>query len=246
MRVESGKLKSMNIPHLWPAFGFTLIALVFFYLLLNMLKKAIEKTSWPDDVKNKVNTRLWLAVVTWAIIVMVASVTGFAGRFDLFPLNAAPFLALPLVTITWVSFFSQRTKEVLLHLSPSTLLYLQVFRIPVELLLWALFAEQLLPVQMTFEGRNFDILSGMAGPVVAYFFASNRTVVIAYNFAGLALLLNIVGTALLSMPTPFRYFMEEPANTVVMEWGVSFLPTLLVPLAYGLHFLSLRQTFLKR
>lgn len=236
----------MNTPYFWPAIGFTATTLLFFYLLLAVLKKAIRKTTWPDARKEQINKRLLLVLMAWAAAVVVASLTGFTSRFDLFPLNAAPFLLLPLLTIAWFSFFSAGTREILLHLSPASLLYLQIFRVPVELLLWALFAQHVLPIQMTFEGRNLDILSGILGPVVAYFFASNRRVILAYNFIGLALLANIVGTALLSMPTPFRYFMEEPANTVVMELGVVFLPTLLVPLAYGLHFLSLRQIFLKR
>ena len=48
------------------------------------------------------------------------------------------------------------------------------------------------------------------------------------------------------MPTPFRVFMKEPANTVVMKFPFILLPTFLVPLAYGLHFLSLRQLLMKR
>ena len=39
----------------------------------------------------------------------------------------------------------------------------------------------------------------------------------------------------------FRYFINEPANTIVTEFPIIWLPGFLVPLAYGLHFLSLRQ-----
>ena len=97
---------------------------------------------------------------------------------------------------------------------------------------------------MTFEGRNFDILSGLSAIVVAVLITKNKIsppLVIAWNFAGLALLVNIVTIAILSMPTPLRVFMNEPANTIVTKFPVVWLPALLVPLAYGLHFLSLRQ-----
>ena len=98
---------------------------------------------------------------------------------------------------------------------------------------------------MTFEGRNFDILASISAPVIAYlaYFRKmiSRKVVIIWNFLCLGLLLNIVVTAILSMPTSFRYFINEPANTIVTEFPIIWLPGFLVPLAYGLHFLSLRQ-----
>jgi hypothetical protein len=65
--------------------------------------------------------------------------------------------------------------------------------------------------------------------------------IVAWNLLGIILLFNIVGIALLSAPTPFRYFMNEPANTIAATFPFILLPGFLVPLAYGLHFLSLRQ-----
>ena len=98
---------------------------------------------------------------------------------------------------------------------------------------------------MTFEGRNFDILAGITGPIIAYLAYSKhvigKTGVIIWNVACLCLLINIVATAILSIPSPFRYFMNEPANTIVTEFPIIWLPAFLVPLAYSLHFLSLRQ-----
>lgn len=62
-----------------------------------------------------------------------------------------------------------------------------------------------------------------------------------WNLLSLGLLINIVTIALLSIPTPFRVFMNEPANTLVAHFPFILLPGMLVPLAYGLHFLSMRQ-----
>jgi hypothetical protein len=116
----------------------------------------------------------------------------------------------------------------------------------VEILLWALFTQNLLPEQMTFEGRNFDILVGLTAPLIAWLYQHqkiSKTIVIIWNLAGIALLLNIVIIAILSMPTPFRVFMNEPANTIVTKFPSVWLPALLVPLAYWLHALSLKQLF---
>ena len=59
--------------------------------------------------------------------------------------------------------------------------------------------------------------------------------------AGLALLLNIVGVAMLSVPGPLRVFMNEPANTIIAEWPFVWLPAFVVPVALWSHLLSLRQ-----
>ncbi|MEL6651576.1 MAG: hypothetical protein AAFQ87_12320, partial [Bacteroidota bacterium] len=63
-----------------------------------------------------------------------------------------------------------------------------------------------------------------------------------YNLFGLVLLFIIVSMAILSMPTPFRQFLNEPSNAVMATFPFIWLPAFLVPLAFCLHLLSLRQT----
>jgi len=145
--------------------------------------------------------------------------------------------------------FSKAGKEILLRIPTENIIRIQGFRFFVELLLWALYLENQAPIQMTFEGRNFDVLSGLSAPLIAWLIATgkiSKTGVIIWNVVCLGLLVNIVATAILSMPTPLRVFMNEPANTIVTVFPVSWLPGLLVPMAYGLHFLSLRQLYLKK
>jgi hypothetical protein len=110
--------------------------------------------------------------------------------------------------------------------------------------------DRLLPVQMSFEGRNFDILSGLFAAPVGYYCFVKRSwpswVVPVYNVAGLLLLINIVSIAVLSMPTPLRVFYNEPANTLIVKFPFIYLPGFLVPLAYTLHIFSLRQWMMSR
>ena len=167
--------------------------------------------------------------------------------FSLFPFNFMPILAIPLVTILIIT-YSKIFKEIIIHIPQQNLIRLQSFRIFVEILLWALYVINLAPVQMTFEGRNFDILAGLSAIIVAYLISKgsiSKSGIAIWNIVCLGLLINIVVIAILSLPTPFRIFMNEPTNTVVTEFPVSFLPGLLVPLAYGLHFFSLRKLALK-
>jgi hypothetical protein len=69
----------------------------------------------------------------------------------------------------------------------------------------------------------------------------SRGALILWNVICLLLLLNIVITAIVSTPSPWRIFMNEPANYIVTYFPISWLPGMLVPFAYYLHAISLMQ-----
>jgi hypothetical protein len=227
--------------------GFAIVTIVYFFLLLREIQRAVKVAAIDEPRKKKFITSIIAALVGWFVFVAVWSFSGMLGNFSLFPLNMGPVLVIPLIT-TIVFTFSKTFTEVLSHIPQHRLAYLQSFRIFVEILIWMLFVDNLLPVQMTFEGRNFDVISGVTGVIVGYLSSKgklSRTLLIIWNIACLGLLINIVTIAILSMPVPFRVFMNEPSNTVVGEFPISLLPAMLVPLAYMLHFFSLRKLFKK-
>src|SRR3954467_1073285 len=98
----------------------------------------------------------------------------------------------------------------------------QGFRLPLELLLHRAYAEGLMPAQMSYSGRNFDIVTGITAIVLAaaLWLAPQRVspkLVLAWNVMGFGLLLNVLTIALLSAPTPLRVFMNEPANVWIAQ-----------------------------
>jgi hypothetical protein len=163
--------------------------------------------------------------------------------FTIFPLNLIPVIVIPLAVCLIV--ISRRSiGEIIGNIPVHHLIRLQSFRFFVEIFLWLLFLDELLPVQMTFEGRNLDIIAGFTAPFVAFLAFRgriSRTGLIIWNVLCLGLLINIVVIAILSAPSPWRVFLNEPANYIVTYFPISWLPGLLVPLAYYLHFLSLKQ-----
>lgn len=225
--------------------GFLLLTVIFYGLLYRELREGIALTSWTDERKRAVTRRFLVGVVGWGAFLLSVSATGFFTNFDTFPPRLAIVLFVPLVIII-VAVRSAATKELLQVVPARNILRLQVFRVFVELLIWAAFVLDQLPIQMTFEGRNFDVLSGLFAPVVAYWLVHNRAAMYLYNYLSLALLINIVTIAILSTPVPFRVFMNEPANLLVTKFPFILLPGMLVPLAYGLHLLSLRQLGLSK
>jgi hypothetical protein len=173
---------------------------------------------------------------------------GFFADFTHLPPRPALIIILPLIFALWF-IFSNPGSDLLRHALPQGLIYMQSFRIIVELLLWLSFLNNVLPIQMTFEGGNLDILSGLLALPTGYLVMKNKRttrVILVYNIIGLVLLINILIIAVLSFPTPLRHFMNEPSNAIIAQFPYILLPGVLVPLAYSLHLFSMRQWFLKQ
>ncbi len=127
----------------------------------------------------------------------------------------------------------------------------QGFRIAVELLLHRAWAEGLMPVQMSYAGRNVDILSGIGAVAVAGWVLVARrrpalSILFGWNTLSLAFLVNILVVALLSAPTPLRAFMNEPANTWITEAPWVWLPCVMVVAALLGHVLVYRRLAIER
>jgi hypothetical protein len=122
---------------------------------------------------------------------------------------------------------------------------LQMFRVGVELAFWRLSMVGLAPVQVTFEGRNFDGLVGLTAPVVAAgiaygWFGPRMT--IAWNLFGLAILANAIRTVATSTPGPLHLNWPGEPFTAIASWPVIWIPALLAPIGIFLHVASIRQS----
>jgi hypothetical protein len=213
------------------------------------LYRVLIRTSWERPKRSRYFVTALLLLLCWVGLLSGLALQGFFEDFSRLPPRIAIALFLPLPVALLIAFSRQGT-ELLRQIPPQWLLYLQCFRILVEALLWLSFLKGLIPVQMSIEGRNFDLLSGLfAIPVGYYCFHRKswpRAIAILYNISGLLLLLNIIVISTLSMPTPLRHFHNEPANTIIGTFPFIFLPGMLVPLAYALHIFSLRQLAILR
>ena len=102
-----------------------------------------------------------------------------------------------------------------------------------------------MPVVMSYSGYNFDIVSGVSAAALGLWLMSgrpvSRAVLLVWNVAGLALLVNIVAIAILSTPVPFRYFMNEPVNRLPDVFPFVWLPMFLVQVALLGHLLVFRM-----
>ena len=231
-----------------PAIAWILLTIGCLVLIMAGLSAALKRTGWEKGYSRKILLQTTMVIAIWVGLLTILSYNGFFSDFSLLPPRPALALLIPLPIILVVT-FSKKGTQLLQSIPPQWIVWMQSFRIAVELLILVAFINEKLPVQMTFEGRNFDILSGILALPVGYVLAKGKSyapkLAIAFNVIGMLLLINILVIAVLSMPTPIRYFMNEPANTLVAQFPYILLPGVLVPIAYTMHIFSLRQLLAK-
>jgi hypothetical protein len=183
-------------------------------------------------------------VAFWLIFQAILSIDGFYLVTDAVPPRLLLTGVLPTILII-ILYFSFARKTFVEKLPLKTLTILHIIRIPVEIVLFWLFQEKLVPELMTFEGRNFDILSGLTAPIV-YWLAFrnekiNRKLLIIWNILALGLLINIVTNAIMSFPFPLQQFAFDQPNRAVLYFPYIWLPTVIVPVVLFSHLISLHQ-----
>lgn len=188
-----------------------------------------------------------LLIVFWLIVQTLISRTGFYTRTDTFP-PRFPLLILPPVLFILLLFVSTSGKRYIDSLDIKALTLLHTIRVPVEIVLYLLYIHKTIPEVMTFEGRNLDILSGLTAPIIYYagFVAKriSRNIILLWNFICLALLANIVTTAILSAPMPFQQLAFEQPNIAVLHFPFTWLPCCVVPLVLLAHLVTIRKLLL--
>ena len=153
-------------------------------------------------------------------------------------------ILVPGLLLVFIAAFSGFGTLLAKHLGYPALIGFHAFRLPLEGLLWALHRQGRLPVQMTFAGRNLDILTGISAVVMAVLAArglAGKTAIRIWNLAGFALLLNIMAVAVLSIPGPLMRFHNDPANTLVLHFPYIWIPAVFVLAAFLGHLVLFRK-----
>ena len=180
----------------------------------------------------------------WLILQSLIGLSGFYTTTDTVPPRFLLLIGPPLLFIITL-FLTNRGKAYLDSLDLKTLTLLHVIRVPVEMVLLWLSIHKMIPELMTFEGRNFDILSGLTSPFIYYLgFVKkelNNRVILAWNFICLGLLINIVANAILSVATPFQKFAFDQPNIGILYFPFNALPACVVPLVLLAHLVAIRQ-----
>lgn len=175
----------------------------------------------------------------WAGLTAGFALTGFFENTESQPPRFV-FVLLPALVLTWLAYRKLKSQSLRLPF----LIAIHILRIPVELILYQLYLKELIPELMTYQGWNFDILTGLTAVVILGLYALNklnRWVFITWNWMGLGLLAIIVVVAVLSSPTPLQQFAFEQPNVAVLKFPFIWLPAVVVPIVLLSHLLMIRH-----
>ena len=151
-------------------------------------------------------------------------------------------VAVP-VLLAIVTAFSPLGRRIATAASFAAIVGIQAFRFPLELVMHQAATSGLMPPQMSYSGRNFDIVTGILAIPVAWVAARStrsRVLVAVWNAIGTLLLVNVVTIAVASLPT-FAAFGPDRLNTWVADSPYVLLPAILVPAAVFGHALTWRK-----
>ena len=228
------------------AAAFCVFAVGLASILLFLVDWAARLTGLPPAGRVRWTAAAALAIAGWMTATWAAAASGRLSQFEQRP---PPMLLLFVamvavsVTIAW-----SPAGRRLLSLPLGALIAVQAFRLLLELLMHRAYEAGVMPVQMSYSGRNFDIVTGATAIFVGWVVATTRApewLPAAWNWLGAVLLANIVAIAVLSTPT-FAAFGQDRLNTWVAEPPYVWLPAVMVTTAMTGHLLIARKLAQRR
>jgi hypothetical protein len=233
--------------------GSDLLQRAFFILaiaLIGIAHVGVQRASLAcgdgPEVTSRLTRRFDAWALAWFAIVMVVSAAGVLRHWEWRP-PAFPLLALTMAALGVALARSAVGNRLARGLPLAFLVGFQSFRFPLELLMHRAYTEGVMPVQMSYSGRNFDIVTGITALVLAIAMLKWKVakgIVWAWNVMGLLLLMNIVGIAIASLPL-FQLFGPDRLNTFVSYPPYVLLPAIMVLAAWAGHLVIFRALLMK-
>jgi hypothetical protein len=191
-----------------------------------------------------------LAIGCLMVLTAAIALLGIFSRVDAAPPLFQVFTAT-VITLVFALGMSRFGASVALNTSFGKLVILQAFRFPLEILMYTAAVNAIMPMEFSFAGYNFDILTGAIAILLGVALLRNNPVprwaLVAWNVWGIACLVVIAGLAIATSPK-VAAFGAEPSNvnTWVLFFPYSWLPTVLVPVAVFGHTVISRKLWLTR
>lgn len=213
------------------------LLLTFFLLAVTLL--AVSRVSG----NKKITLKVFLTIFFWLSFLKIISGMNFFHNYVTMPprILIAPlgcFMAI--IILATSKSFSRFLQKIPLY----WLIYIQGFRVVMELVLYHLAESGVIHQRMTFTGSNFDILAGISAFIVGWMVQQNKISkagLITWNIICVGLLVNIVVIAALSTPYPFSIFKDEPVNTVIFYFPFVWLPGFVAPYALAMHVFAIKK-----
>jgi len=203
--------------------------------------RAWRRTGQSDAAATRAVIASLAGGMGWMALTAAVAQSGVLRQWDR---NPPPFviLVVGVLVVAGGIAFSTLGRRLAQGLPLWGLVAFQGFRLPLELAMHGMYERGIMPVQMSYSGRNFDIVTGITAIVVGGLLAvgrGGRALVAAWNILGLLLLTNIVVVALLSTPR-FAFFGRDRLNVWITYPPFVWLPAVMVASALAGHLVIFR------
>lgn len=182
--------------------------------------------------------KLLIAILLiWSTIQSFLAYSGFYENTITTPPRFA-FVLVPSVLVIIFGLLSRQKKWFLKARETKISTFLHFVRLPVEIVLYGLFINKMVPELMTFEGRNYDILMGLTAPIIGVLFYKGllgKRSLLIWNFIGLILVLFVLINGILSSELPFQQFGFDQPNRAIIYFPFILLPATVVPIVIWTH-----------
>lgn len=188
--------------------------------------------------------RTAIVLLAWIAVTGAVAGSGLLARFDVTPPPIA--VLLPIIFGGSIALAQSGVGRSIAQAWPlAALVGLQMFRLPLELVMHRAARLGIMPEELSYSGYNLDIVTGALAVVLAAVMAGRavpRAVVWAWNLWGLWCLLVIAWVARTSSPL-VRGFGDDPrhVNTWVLYLPYVWLPAVLVMIALTGHLVLTRK-----
>jgi hypothetical protein len=220
---------------------FVVIPIVLAATLVWATLTAWRRSGAKESAARRTAVIVGLDSAAWMALTWIAASSGILQQWDRRP---PPFLFVIVVmtVLSLILAFGGVGTRIAQQIPLWALVAIQSFRLPLELAMHALVARGIMPNQMSYSGRNVDIVTGATAILVAILVKQGyggRRLVAAWNVLGFALLVNVVSVAIASMPL-LRVFGDEHVVTFVTYTPFVWLPAVMVLAALAGHLVIFR------
>jgi len=205
----------------------------------------INKTFPDAEIQNKKKQKLVFGLLIWQLYILIIASSSFLVSYS-FPPRFALLLIAPSFIFTAIFLYKNKNQQWILNIPQHWLIYIQTFRIAVELIFVFSVAKGILHKEASIEGYNYDMVLAITAPLIGLmvfkFKLLSEKWLIYWNYLGLAVLASVIFVFLTTTYTPELYGSSVPLLPLeALKYPYVLIAGFLMPLAVFIHVLSIVQ-----
>jgi hypothetical protein len=211
----------------------------------------VMSIAWLRVIHRRNPRKARLAALALFVIVLANLAGDQSGVFSRLDLLPPPFVllvsaSLGLAVAVGMGWLGSMGDTLVRTMSVESLVALQIFRLPLEILMLRAAYLGIMPIEFSMQGYNLDVLTGLGALLISAYCAWTwglpLRAIWLWNALGMGCLMAIAVLAALTSPNVHAFGLDaQHINSWVLYFPYSMLPTLLVAYAVFGHVLLTRK-----